>query len=94
MLFFFCTQFLLKMIPIFSSDKGLIIDSFTIHKSLYQVIYNHKSIESTGQVEKLGSEMLAQKRCKSTFIWNFEKKNHSGDFSFISDRLILYNIVK
>ena len=62
------------MIPILSSDKGVIVKSFTIHKSLYQVIYNHKSIESTGPVEKLGSEMLAQKRCKCTFIWNFEKK--------------------
>ena len=74
MLIFFCTQFLLKMIPILSSDKGLIVKSFTIHKSLYQVIYNHKSTESTGPVEKLGSEMLAQKRCKCTFIWSFEKK--------------------
>ena len=82
------------MILILSSDKGLIVKSFIIHKSLYQVIYNHQSIESTGPVEKMGSEMLAQKRCKCTFIWNFEKKNHSGDFSCISDRLILYNIVK
>ena len=93
MLIFFCTQFLLKMIPIISSDKGLTAKSFTIHKSLYQVIYNHKSIESTGPVEKLGSEMLALKRCKCTFIWNLEKKDNSGDLSCISDRLILYNIV-
>ena len=57
------------------------------------MIYNHKSIEATGPVEKLGSEMLAQECCKCTFIWNF-KKNHSGDFSCISDRLILHNIVK
>ena len=58
------------------------------------MIYNHKSIESTGPVKKLGSEMLGKNVVKCTFIWNFEKKNHSGDFSCISDRLILYNIVK
>ena len=37
-------------------------------------MYNHLSIESTGPVEKLGSEMLAQKHCKYTIILNFEKK--------------------
>ena len=52
------------------------------------MIYNHLSIDSTGPVEKLGSEMLAQK-LSAQFIWN-----HSGDFSCISGRLILYNIVK